>query len=212
MIFARKENRLREICVDHFSSVREALLAFSELLDSYLVQAKPSPGLLSRLHAAEGRADERRDEILTLLHGGAFMPTNREDYVVLVALVDGIANQAQSTGNLLVLTLPPVPDFLRQGLRDLCRGAVNIFDVLTSVFSCLNADISRVADRAREVSRLESESDRLEWDLIREITDSDCDRALKRDLREIVQDIGKLADLTEDAASRLKLMLIKQSF
>ncbi|HOO78622.1 MAG TPA: DUF47 family protein [bacterium] len=211
MLLNRKEKRLKGLLEEHFGLVGVALDCFRALLEEY-----PSGGDYEacghRIHQAENRADAVRDEILASLYRGAFMPTNREDFVVLAQLVDSIANQAQKTGNLLILTRPAIPVWLKDGLCRLLDLSIETFGALRRVLEAANSDLNRVGELVAAVSSLESRVDGQEWDLIKQTAEADLELARKRDLREIIQDISRVADICEDAAGRFNLMLIKQTF
>jgi len=140
------------------------------------------------------------------------MPPNREDYVILAGIVDEIANRAQHISNLILLTRPEIPDFLKEKIIELTSASLKSFDKLKKVLHALTHNINRVREEADLVSREESEIDRMEWDAIKLVSKSITDLAHKIQLREIIQMISSIADLAEDAADRFKLMLIKQTF
>ena len=212
MLFDRKEKKLGELLDQHFEKVGETLHHLRRLLECYLREDREFKKIAPLIHHSENEADELKERIMTTLHEGAFMPPNREDYVVLANIVDEIANRAQSIGNLIVLTRPEIPEFLRESLTELTDGALKAFDGLRDVLKALNQDINRVRAKAEKVREEEGEVDRLEWETIKSVSKSLKDLAHKFQLREIIQMIASIADLAENAADRFKLMLIKQTF
>lgn len=212
MLFDKKEKELAVLLKAHFSKVSDTLLHLKKTIDLYLEGKSTFKAEGGEVHRLENEADEVKEEILARLHGGAFMPPNREDYVILAGIVDEIANRGQHISNLIVLTRPEIPEFLKGSLSELTDAALTSFDELKKVLYALNHDINRVREEATKVSDEESRVDRLEWDAIKSISKSIPDLAHKIQLREIIQMISSIADLAEDAADRFKLMLIKQTF
>ena len=212
MLFNKKEKELAALLETHFSKVGEALIHLNNTMELYLGGNSEFKAAATEVHRLENEADEVKDEILARLHSGAFMPPNREDYVVLADIVDEIANRAQHISNLIVLTRPEIPAFLKGNLSELTDAALISFDELRKVLHALNHDINRVREEAARVSDEESKVDLLEWDAIKSVSKSIPDLAHKMQLREIIQMISSIADLAEDAADRFKLMLIKQTF
>ncbi|MEA1927918.1 MAG: DUF47 family protein [Candidatus Auribacterota bacterium] len=212
MLFNKKEKELAILLETHFGKVDEVLKHLDNTMDFYLAGKSEFKDEAGEVHRLENEADEVREEILAQLHAGAFMPPNREDYVILAGLVDEIANRGQHISNLIVLTRPEIPGFLKDTLRELTQAALASFAELRKVLQALNHDINRVREEAAKVAAQESEVDRLEWDAIKSASKNIEDLAHKMQLRELIQMISSLADLAEDAADRFKLMLIKQTF
>ncbi len=212
MLFDKKEKELVILLEAHFSKVSETLLHLKKTINLYLAGKSEFKSEGGEVHRLENEADEIKEDILTKLHGGAFMPPNREDYVILAGIVDEIANRAQHISNLILLTRPEIPGFLKDSIRELTSAALKSFEKLNTVLQALIHDINRVRDKAALVSQAESEIDRMEWDAIKLVSKSITDLAHKIQLREIIQMISSIADLAEDAADRFKLMLIKQTF
>ena len=212
MLFDKKEKELVILLEEHFSKVGEALIHLNESIDLYLSGKGDFKAEAAEVHRLENEADEVKEEILSKLHSGAFMPPNREDYVILTGIVDEIANRAQHISNLIILTRPEIPDFLKDNIIELTAASLKSFDELKKVLHALTHDINRVREEADLVSREESKIDRMEWDAIKSVSKSIGDLAHRIQLREIIQMISSIADLAEDAADRFKLMMIKQTF
>ncbi|MDP8215090.1 MAG: DUF47 family protein [Candidatus Euphemobacter frigidus] len=212
MLFDRKEKEMVVLMESHFEKVGDALEHLKRTIDLYLEKDRGFKGEAGLVHQLENEADEVKEKILTQLHAGAFMPPNREDYVILADTVDEIANRAQHISNLFVLTRPEIPGFLRDHLKGLTSESIKTFEVLKDVLNIFNQDINQVRATAEKVREQESEVDHLEWGAIKSVSKSLKDLAHKLQLREIIQMIASIADLAEDAGDRFKLMLIKQTF
>ncbi len=210
MIFSRKEKEVEKLFAEHYARVGEALDNLKELLVAYLEDDREFKDASMRVHQSEQAADEVKQEIEAKLYAGAFLPINRGDYIMLAEFIDRIANQAETTANLIVLTRPEIPDFLGSDLTLLLDKAIFSFDGFKSALENMNDSIEAVKESIARVVTFETEADRLEWETIKKLFKSDLNLAHKLHLRELVEDIAFISDLAEDAAERLGMMLIKR--
>jgi len=112
-MFDRKEKEVTKLFLDHFDRVSEALHHLRELIVSYLHNNNNNFKESSLLvHQSENAADKVKQAIEAKLYAGAFLPINRGDYIMLAEFMDRIANQAETTANLIILTRPEIPEFL----------------------------------------------------------------------------------------------------
>lgn len=210
MIFNKKEKEVEKLFMDHYSRVSESLAHLKELLTAYLADDREFKDASMRVHQSEQAADAVKQDIESRLYGGAFLPINRGDYIMLAEFIDRVANQAETTANLIVLTRPEIPDFLDNDLLLLLDKAIFSFDGFKSALENVNQDIEAVKESISRVVTFETEADRLEWETIKKLFKSKLDLARKLHLRELVQDIAHISDLAEDAAERLGMMLVKR--
>ena len=56
-----------------------------------------------KIHKTESEADTVRRKIELMLYQGAFLPIYREDYIVLLELIDKVANMAESASDFILL-------------------------------------------------------------------------------------------------------------
>jgi uncharacterized protein len=210
MIFSKKEKEVEKLFMEHYSRVAEALANLKELLADYLRDDRKFKEASLRVHQSEQAADAVKQEIEARLYAGAFLPINRGDYIMLAEFIDRIANQAETTANLIVLTRPEIPDFLDNDLTLLLDKAIFSFDGFKGALENMNNNVEAVKESITRVVTFETEADRLEWETIKKLCKSKLDLARKLHLRELVKDIAFISDLAEDAAERLGMMLVKR--
>lgn len=210
MFFSKKEKEVEKLFFDHYARVAEALGNLKELLTAYLADDRKFKDASLRVHQSEQAADAVKQEIEAKLYAGAFLPINRGDYIMLAEFIDRIANQAETTANLIVLTRPEIPDFLDSDLLVLLDKAIFSFDGVKGALENMNNDIEAVKEAIARVVKFETEADRLEWETIKKLFKSNLDLARKLHLRELVEDIAEISDLAEDAAERLGVMIVKR--
>jgi len=210
MIFSKKEKEVEKLFMEHYARVNEALLNLKELIITYLQDDRKFKEASLLVHQSEQAADAIKQEIEAKLYAGAFLPINRGDYIMLAEFIDRIANQAETTANLIVLTRPEIPDFLDNDLTLLLDKAIFSFDGFKGALENMNKDIDAVKESIARVVTFETEADRLEWETIKKLFKSNLDLARKLHLRELVEDIAYISDLAEDAAERLGVMIVKR--
>ncbi len=210
MIFSKKEKEVEKLFMEHYARVNEALANLKELVVTYLKDDRKFKEASLAVHQSEQAADAIKQEIEAKLYAGAFLPINRGDYIMLAEFIDRIANQAETTANLIVLTRPEIPDFLDNDLTLLLEKAIFSFDGFKGALENMNKDIDAVKESIARVVTFETEADRLEWETIKKLFKSNLDLARKIHLRELVEDIAFISDLAEDAAERLGVMIVKR--
>jgi uncharacterized protein len=211
-MFDRKEKEVAQLFLDHSDRVSEALNHLRDLIVSYLQQNQDFKGSSLLVHQSENAADKVKRAIEAKLYAGAFLPINRGDYILLTEFIDRIANQAETTANLIVLTRPEIPEFLNNDLLELLDRGIASFNAFKIALKSMNLDIDQLKDAIIQVTTFETEADRIEWETIKKLFKSDLDLCRKLHVRELVEDIAIISDLAEDAAERVGVMAVKRPF
>ncbi|MDP8215524.1 MAG: DUF47 family protein [Candidatus Euphemobacter frigidus] len=210
MLFDRKEKEVGRLFLDHFDKVAEALEHLRELITAYLHQDREFKDSSLLVHRSEQEADRVKQAIEAQLYAGAFLPINRGDYIMLAEFIDRIANQAETTANLIVLTRPEIPGFLNDNITLLLDKAIASFIAFKAALEKMHQDSEVVKEAIGLVVNFEKAADKIEWETIKKLFKSDLDLARKLHIRELVQDIASISDLAEDAGERLGIMVIKR--
>ena len=212
MPFGKREAKVEELVFEHFDAVRETLQKLLHVVELYLAGDEAFVPQGREVHRAEGRADDIRRDILLRLFEGAYSPVFREDYHLLVELVDRVANKAESVVDDLVLERPAFPDSLKGEVLELARDSVAAFQSLRHALVALFGDMHTVLEHTAEVSRLEGVVDKIEWDILTKLFEMDLELAQKILLRDTIRAIGSITDRMEDASDRMTLMVVKRRF
>ena len=211
-MFDRKEKEVANLFLEHFDRVSEALHHLRELIVSYLNHDNNFKDSSLLIHQSENAADKVKQAIEAKLYAGAFLPINRGDYILLTEFIDRIANQAETTANLIVLTRPKIPEFLNDDLIELLDRGIASFNAFKIALESMSLDIDQLKDAIIQVTTFETEADRIEWETIKKLFKSDLDLCRKLHIRELIQDIAIISDLAEDAAERVGVMAVKRPF
>lgn len=211
-IFGGKESNVFDTIERHLEVVNESLVALKELLRAYLdgdfERAKAFENEVDQL---ESKADTLRRSIETMLYEGAFLPTNRGDYVRLSELIDQVADAAESAAHTLILARPKAPPELKGEIMELMESAVETYRVLIEAVRALNTDVDRAIELAKAVEDAEEKADDIEYDVKGKVFESETVTTYAKLIwNQILTKVGDIADRAEDASDQVMLMAIKR--
>jgi len=211
-MFAKKEREVFGLIRRHFDLVEQCVLELQNMFRDYLHLDKDFKEEAYRIHQLEHEADGVRREVEQKLYEGAFLPVHREDFIRLVELNDNVANTAESVGDFFVLTRPMIPDFLKDDLEGMLAATLQTYEPMPGLVDLYQEDRTRVREIARQVGEREQKVDELQWETTKKLFKSDLDLAWKLHLRELVEAIGSLSDIMEDACDCLQGMVVKGTY
>ena len=207
----RGEKQVMSLMEEHLSNVEVGLQNMLSVVESYFSgDLDSAESFTGKVHNAEETADDIRREISEMLHTGAFLPIFREDVIKLVGMMDTIIGCAQQCCRFITIQRPDVPDELKESFREVTRKSVAILSPLQESVENLSKDFDVIAEKVNEVHRLESELDHSEWELSRRIFSTDLPLANKMHLRQLVDMILDISDITEDSAEVLEALVAKK--
>lgn len=189
-------------CVDSF---QECLFAMFE--DSTSEKAKE---LVQKVDSAESRADDLRDKIEFKLYRKALMPESRGDILGLVESIDRIPNWAEELVYDIYLQRVQFPENLLEKFRQITEMNVECYHLFHKAVEALFTDIDAVFELTKKVDKKESEIDKFEHELIREVFDIEERLSYQNILHRIVRSICDISDKTENACDRLTIVAIKK--
>ncbi len=211
-IFGGKETSVFEAMDAHLDAVMESLVAFRALMEAYLEgdleKAKAFEREVSEL---ESKADTLRRSIETMLYEGAFLPTNRGDYVRLSELIDQVADAAESASHTLILAKPRVPGELKDEILKLVDAAIETYSLLVKAVKALNDDVDGAISLSKAVEDSEELADGVEYDVKAKVFESETITTYAKIIwNQILTKIGDIADRAEDASDQVMLVGIKR--
>ncbi|MFC1745909.1 DUF47 domain-containing protein, partial [Candidatus Riflebacteria bacterium] len=199
-------------CLKEFEKfVKDYLSLEKELKEKVLtVRGKYKDGSF-RVHELESEADDLRSQIFNLLNEGAFLPNVREDYAKIVKIVDKIANKAEGASDFIMLEAPYLPAKYHEPFLNILEHVTNGFSHIDNIVDLFYTDQDKIEEENLKVADLESESDRLEWDILKKVfMDKELDLAHKMHIRDLVQHVGAISNLIEDAADFIRIIVIRR--
>ncbi|MCK4248639.1 MAG: DUF47 domain-containing protein [Candidatus Omnitrophica bacterium] len=167
-------------------------------------------GIISQVHQSESKADDQRREIERTMYGKALIPASRGDILGMLEALDQIPNKFDSVLHQIDLQSMSVPAEYIDKMKQHVAVNIESYHLLIQGARSLFADMGQVLSAMDKVDAKESESDKIERQLIKSIFDSSMDKADKILLKELVLEIGSISDRAENAADRISIIAIKQ--
>ena len=212
LFIQKREKNIVEDIKSHADTVTETVKSFVKALDLYLDGNKAeSQGQTKQVHKLEAKADDFRRKIDREMYEGAFMPSIRESLFVAVDAVDDVANEAETTGDILTLIQPNIPEEIIGDLQEMGKLTITCAEKLRDGVHNLFNDINLVFDEMKEVEYYEGAVDKYVWGSLQKVfkelkIDKFSERLL---LRELILHINYITNKMEDASDRLDIIALK---
>ncbi len=166
----------------------------------------------------ESKADRLKNDLRAHLPRRLLLPVDRRDLLEILDLQDTIADRAQDIAGLLVQRPMPVPETMRRPLLDLVRAvertcvrAGEVIDTLDELVEIgfRGREADRVEHMIDELGRLESETDLLGSELVRELfrLEETLPPVSVMLWYQLIDWIGNLADHAEKVGNRIRLLI-----
>jgi len=171
-----------------------------------------------RITRFEDAADDLKQEFRLNLPKSMFMPVSRSDLLDLISMQDRIANKAKDISGLVIGRRMQIPesladshlDFLRCSLRAVAQAQKTVAE-LDELFETgfRGQEVDLVISMTEELSRIESEADRMQIKLRAQLfrIEKDLPPVDVMFLYRIFELTGDLGDLAQGVGGRLHLMI-----
>lgn len=212
-VIFRKEKEVIDLITKDLDKVEECLATALRAVETYINgDISEAKALALQVDKIETEADLIRYNIRDRLYSGAYLPMVREDIYNLVESIDKVDDAAEACCDFFLDQRPEIPD----GLKDqFLRVAHESFDIMKSLKEGMlsyvegDGDVDLIRGKAKEVGVKESDVDKIEWELTRQIFTSSLDYGHKIHLRLCLDTIVEISDRAEDAADQLELVTMK---
>ncbi|UCD72284.1 MAG: DUF47 domain-containing protein [Syntrophobacterales bacterium] len=212
MIF-RQEKEVIDLILKHIDTAEECLATAMETIETYLKGEIPkAKSLALKVDSIETQNDSIRFSIRDKLYSGAYLPMVREDIYNLIERIDKVCDAAESCCDFFLDQRPEIPEGLKPHFLQVARQCFGIIAPLKEAMMNYLGErgkIEVIREKAKQVGIKESDIDKIEWDLTREIFTSPLDWGHKVHLRLCLDTIVEISDRAEDAADQLELAVIK---
>lgn len=213
MLIFEKEKQVRKLILTHLNEVQGCLMESRNVLEEYISgDLELACQRVNSVIEIESRADALERQIRDALLDGAFLPNIRSDVYRLVEAVDAIAGKGEHVARFIVDQLPEIPEEFESELLEIFRLCMNCFQELRKALRDYfkpKGEIENLHEHVARVCDIETEVDVAESELTRQIFNSDLDLAEKIQLKQLLERIGNIADLSEDASDELEFAAMK---
>ena len=211
-VFGRKSKGLIDEIKKYTAEIEVCMNIFIKYTLMHITGKEPEEKMVELVKAvrkSEGRCDEFRRGIETMLYQKMPTPYPRGDIFNLLEELDKVPNKAEATVNFLDNLRVLVPIEIREDIHELATANKECSDLLLEAVNSLFSDVKNAMERASDVERTETKIDKMERRLIRKIFDMDIDLAYKLLLRELVIDLTAISDRAENASDRIEILVLK---
>lgn len=215
MLFSKNNSsKVHALIMEQIKDVEGCLIGFENFM---LAALKPDTtddmlrALSSSVHQMENAADRSLRRMIDSLTG-AFLPSSREELISIAASCDKIANKCEHIALMMCYQRFRFPLVYTIQIQDLLRAIREEYDLLKesisqlfSRFGDLLEDHS-ILDRIREQ---ESKADAIEDRMHEQIFAMDeIDLAHQMQMSHFLEELGDIADMIENIADQIQIMLI----
>ena len=212
-MLSRKEGKVDKLIEKLIEEVGQGLQAFKETLFAYLDGDWEKFKQMAKVtDAKESDADAVRREVEDALHSGGYLPVYREDFSILVDLIDRMADDAERVADFLVIETPKVLPQWKGVLKQIAEKTLESFSAFRKCFLLLYEDMEKAYSTTKEVHDVEKEIDILQDDILHRIFQSDLSLVEKIHLRQLVLRLGQISNSAENASDKVRGLTIKTGF
>lgn len=212
-MFFKKEREVVDLISNYLGDVEKCVLTALKGIEAYLDGDMDSARVLSqKASESETGADSNRHRIRDKLYSGAYLPLIREDIYTMVESIDKVANAGEACIKFFLNQRPEIPETLRPQFLSAVRESFGAVGPLQEAVQCFlegDCPADRMRTLARSVGSIESDVDKIEWELTKEIFTASLEHSRMLHLRLCLDNIVEISDRAEDAADRLELVTLK---
>ncbi len=215
MIFRNKaRDRVHTLLREYTELIGDTVKEFANMLNDYLSADKQFKEETRHLHDMEGQADRVRRTIEHELYAGAMLPAYRQDWIVLVEILDRVANKAEEAGDMIYLIRPEVPEALHEDLRRVAALTTAAFEPVPGLIEKLLHDNFDVADEVRNIEIQEGKIDKLQFHLTRRVykEHDELEKVDKLVLKQVIDKLASVSDRIENVGDRIAIIATKRQF
>jgi predicted phosphate transport protein (TIGR00153 family) len=214
-MFFNKTNQIIELLNAHINAVLECYesytVIFSEIVNKQSINDLGSSGAeyTDRIQALEEEADKKRHQVIFQLLQGGFLVDSRKSTMRLVEGVDKIADSTEDIIQMLIFEKIEIKKFLIEPLISIndithkqLKQFINILSKMVTKY-----EVNQIQKDIREIEDYETDVDRIEDELIKQLYQSSLPLANKQQLKELIRMISNMSDMIEDLSDEVEIII-----
>lgn len=212
-MLSRKEGKVDSLIKRHIEEVRAGIQASMDAVVAYLDGDWEKFKQMAKLaDSEESDADALRREAEDALYSGAYLPVYREDFSILLDLIDDMADDAERVADFLRIETPRILPQWGGVFKQIAEKTLEAFSAFQKCFLLLYEDMEKTYSATKEVRNAEREIDILQDDLLHRIFQSELSLVEKIHLRELVLKLGEISNSAENASDKVRGLTLKTGF
>ena len=209
-----RHTRFLQAQIDEFLDVvSQAVLAYEAGVGDYL-QHGWSDAVEEKsiqIRECENRGDRLRSDIGTALYTEMLLPDTVGDVLSLLGSLDHLLDVLKTNIIMLRVERPAFPPGLHGTAREMLRAACETVEQTVLASRSYFRDPATARDHHHKIHFYEDEAERAGLRVMEAIYTSDLPLAEKRQPREQIMRIDRLADLADDAGDALAIYAVKRT-
>ena len=211
--FWKKEDTVEKMLSRYFERCDACFQMFEKAFNVYFDtgQGAAFESAVQKAHEAESAADDMRREIELTLYGKSLLPDSRGDLLGLLESFDRLPNMAETVLYALRCQRIELPGDLAPLYKQLVDINLQSYYLCRRAVDALLSNPKVTLHATKEVDEKESESDRIEREILCQIFDTgELDTGQKLLLKDLILLIGGISDRAEAVADRIGIVAIKR--
>ena len=212
VFFWKKQDNVQKMWEKYFEQCDRCYQLFERAFATYRETGlgEAFAAAVQSTHEAESAADDLRREIEFTLYGKALLPESRGDLLGLLESFDRLPNMVETVLFTIKCQRIEIPPALLPDYTHLVNVNLQAYYLLRKAIDALLGNPKITLHATKEVDEKESESDRVEREIICKIFESDMDAGTKMLFKELVLLVGSVSDRAETTADRIGIVAIKR--
>ena len=211
--FFKKQQQIESLIYSYLDNLKMTKERFAEALDTCLDSGVCNhfDFLIEQTHKFESKADDIREEIKTLMYGKALIPESRGDIMGLLESMDEVPRIFEQLLYMIKNQKLHIPEFIILDIKELIGVSLENCNLMFKQVKALFKRDEEIRALVSTIDHNESHCDHIERRIISKIFDSDLDPFQKLQLKELIVNMGDIADQTDRVSKRVNIISMKRS-
>ncbi len=208
----KKEQHVEQLIYQYLDNLKMAQENFLKAMTVYFERGftEDFDFLIEQTHKVESKADDTRYEIETSMYSKALIPESRGDILGLLEALDQIPGLFELILYMIQTQKLRTPDFLVLDIKELIRVSLECCDLLIKEVEALFRKSGDIRSLVTTIDNNENRCDHIERRVITNIFDSELDRFVKLQLKEMVIQLGEISDQADRVSRRISIISVKR--
>ena len=209
----KKQHQVELLIYNYLDNLKTTRKHFAEAMDTCLDRGVCDhfSFLIEQTHKFESRADDIREEIKTLMYEKALIPESRGDIMGLLESIDEIPRIFERLLYMIKTQKLVLPDFIIPDTKDLIELSLENCDLMFKQVEQLFKREKGIRVLVSEIDLNESHCDHIERLIVTKLFNSDIDPFQKLQIKDLVDNMGDIADQTDRVSKRVNIISMKRS-
>ena len=212
--FFKKAHRVESLIFEYLETIGKCQANFSNAMSACLLYGTRGEDFgfyLKETHKYESRADDIYQEINELMYGKALIPESRGDILGLLGSIERIPNRFERILYMIQTQRITVPRSIWTDIQELVKISLECCDLLIRQVNTLFQKKEDLRELMGQIDAKESHCDFIERRVItKAFEDNSIEPFDKLQLRELVESLGDISDLTDQVSRRINIISLKR--